>query len=182
MIRMFKILIMLCWVQTTLFGQSISSIHARWDDSFREWILYDADADEEGTLELRWKLNNDWSKWDYSLGDEGGSIDMKWRDNPEEWEIRGHDDMIYARTVWPRDLSSWRLKNDEITIIFESRYSTRADEWRLKTRHYGEFIIHTEYNGDPRDWVVVDSLSDEISFSMKMAMVFLAIHHGTPRN
>jgi len=164
----------------SLGAQNISSVHTRWDDTFREWIVYDTDADMEGTINMRWQINNDWSKWDYNFGEEGGTIDQKWRDNPEEWELRGYDDFIYARTVYSRDLTSWRLKGEEITLTFQSQSSFRQNEWRLQTKGYGEFVVHTEFQGDPRDWIVYDDLSEDVSFSMKMAMIFLAIYHGSP--
>ena len=176
------IILFLVWLLSShLISQQITSVHTRWDDSFREWILYDANSEEEGSLTMRWELNDDWSKWDYRLGEISGSIDMKWRDNPEEWEVRGFDELVYARTVWPRDLSRWRLKDDEITIQFGSRFTHRADEWSIQTKQYGDFVIYTEFEADPRDWIIIDELSEEVSFTMKLAMIFLAIHHGSPR-
>lgn len=169
-----------CFIQI-LNGQQITHVATKWDDSFKEWILYDAEKEVEGHLEMRWILNNDWGKWDYRLGEESGMIDMKWRESPEEWDIKGFDEIVYARTVWPGDLGTWRIKGEELTITFESRYTFRKDEWRIKTDRYGEFVIYTEFEGDPRDWVIYDDLSSEITFTMKMAMIFLAIYNGSPK-
>ena len=41
--------------------------------------------------------------------------------------------------------------------------------------------MYTEYLNDPRDWIIEDSLSNEISIQMKIMMIFIVMYHSTPK-
>lgn len=159
-------------------GQTLTAITARWDDNFAEWNIYtDDDEDEaQGQLELRW--GRDWKEWDYRIGDYTGSMEQRWREDPTQWEIRGDNEIVTARTIWFDNLTEWRLTDNDITLTLKPRWGTFANEWVIEEEQYGTFEIYTEYEFDPRDWVIVDELSEEISLNMKMAIVFLVVYHS----
>ncbi|MCC6463221.1 MAG: hypothetical protein IT260_22320 [Saprospiraceae bacterium] len=180
-------------------AQSLSGISARWGDSFVEWELYTATTDttltdeidasgapdEElyGELKLRWlNLRDDWSEWDYQLGDERGTIKLKWKDDPTQWELRTYSGAIITmRAAWTNDLSEWRVTNNNISLTLRSRWTNQADEWLVQDDARGSFYLYTLREGDPRDWAIEDKLDASISQPMKMALVFLTVFQSSPR-
>lgn len=163
-------------------AQVLTGAATKWNDSFREWSFYTLDEDEEGELRLRWSSGDDWTEWNYSFNDFIGSIRIKWRDNPNEWEIRGNNTIVTARTLWNNDPREWRISGPKgRQFTFKSRYGNQFDDWLITDERFGFFEIYTNWEGDPRDWVIVDELSEEVSLAEKIAMMFIAIYHSTPK-
>jgi hypothetical protein len=182
----------------TLQSQVLSGASAVWGNSFVEWEIYatypdssETAAEEEpeeynfGTLKLRWlNVKDDWTEWDYTLNEdsEQGTIKLKWKNDPTQWELRTYDgSVITMRASWPNDLSEWRITDNSQSITFKSRWTNQYDEWIAKDANVGSFYLYTMRSKNPRDWVVEDKLSSEISQPMKMAMTFIALYHGSPR-
>jgi len=161
-------------------AQELTGIASKWDDDLREWSVFTYEG-EEGELRMRWQLQNDWTEWEYRLGEATGSIKVKWDGNLNTWEIRGNNDIITARTIYNDDPSQWRITDDRITLQLHARWSNQLEEWSLRTNDYGTFAIYTTWEGDPRDWTVEDSLDNSIGLPMKMALVFVAIFPNIPK-
>ena len=159
-----------------LAAQTLTAIAARWDDNLTEWTIYTDDDEQQGQLELRW--GRDWTEWDYRLGDLIGSMEQRWSEDPTQWEIRGDNEIITARTIWFDNLSEWRITDNDITLTLKPQWGTYANEWVIEEENYGKFEMYTEYEFDPRDWVIIDELKEDISFNMKMAIVFLVVYHS----
>lgn len=192
-----------CWLliafawQGLLPAQALSGISTRWSDSFVEWELFvladttqteedDAEAPDEevfGELKLRWlNLRDDWSEWDYTLGDQRGTIKLKWKDDPNQWELRTYDGAVVTmRTAWNGDLSEWRITDNKMSLNLRCRWSNQLDEWLVQDSNRGSFYLYTMRRGDPRDWAIEDHLDESISLPVKMAMVFLTVFHASPR-
>ncbi len=165
-----------------LFSQNIlTGISARYDDSFTEWIVYTDDEDETGEIKMRWMQRNDFTKWDYDIGGRYGRIETSRGNDLTEWRISGDEDIITMRPRFPRDISEWRITDNDKTIIFKTRYSNNGDEWLIETEKYGWFTIYTEYARDPRDWIIIDEMNEDVSMTMKVAMVFAAVFNASPR-
>lgn len=181
-----------------LSAQTLSGVSTRWSDSFVEWELFatltdtvqaeDEDSelpDEElyGEMKLRWlDLRDDWSEWDYNLGDERGTIKMKWKNDPTQWELRGFDGaVITMRAAWNNDFTEWRVTDNSISLTLRSRWTNQLDEWQVEDANRGTFYVYTVYRGDPRDWAIEDNLDASVPQPMKLALIFLAVFHSTPR-
>lgn len=181
-------------------AQRLSGISSRWSDSFVEWDLYafapdsvqvsengeDGDAPEEvavGALQLRWlNVRDDWTEWEYAIGEERGTIRMKWKDDPSQWELRTYSgDVISMRTAWRGDFSEWRVTDNTISLTLKSRWTSQLDEWLVQEKANGNFYMYTLVEGDPRDWAIEDGLDEAVSQPMKMALIFLAVFHASPR-
>ncbi len=174
----------------------MSTMSCRWQDSFAEWELYSSlrqadleegeEAEEElyGTLKLRWlNVRDDWSEWDFELGGERGTIRQKWKDDPQQWELRTYSGTIITmRTVWPGDFKEWRVSDNSITLNIRSKWTNQLDEWQVEDDAYGNFYLYTLRTRDPRDWAIEDNLDREISEEMKLAMVFLVIFNSSPKS
>ena len=70
-------------------AQYLTGLSSYYDDSFIEWQFYAEDEqgdEDEGELKITWQLReNDFTEWDYRMGDTFGTIKMNWQENPEEW-------------------------------------------------------------------------------------------------
>jgi hypothetical protein len=162
-------------------AQYLTGIATRWNDSFVEWLFFTENEDEEGELKMRWQLQNDWTQWEYRLNDQYGTIKLKWRDNLNEWELRGGNKIVTARTLWTDDPREWRITNNNKSLTLKSKWSNQSDEWELRSSNYGNFIMYTNWERDPRDWVIIDELSEEISLEMKMMLIFIVVYHSSPK-
>ena len=163
------------------FSQFINGVETRWSDAFTEWIIYTEDENLQGELTLRWQLNIDWTEWDYRLGDEFGSIKLKFKGNPSQWELRGGNEIITVSMVWPNDIREWRVTNNTTTLTIQSRWGNNLNEWRLKNENHGRFDMITNWENDPRQWNIQDDLYEDISIHMKIAMLFIVTFHSLPK-
>ena len=180
-------------------AQRFSTLSSRWADSFVEWELYavpipdstqaaeqDAEPPEEtlsGEIKLRWlNMREDWTEWEYEYLGERGSIRRKWKDDPSDWELRAYNGAIVSmKTAWVNDFSEWRVTDNSISFVFGSRWKNQFDEWQAKDNNHGAFYLYTLKERDPRDWAIDDQTSAEVSNELKLAMIFLALFYGAPK-
>ncbi len=159
----------------------LTGLSTVWGDSFAEWTIYTDDEDTTGELKQRWPLENDWTEWVFSIGDDIGYIKMKWKDDPNQWELRCKGQTITIRTVWKNDPTRWRITDNNISLTMVSHWRNLPYEWKLQEKRWGKFEVLMTEEPDPRDWDVLDDLSDQISMPMKMAMLFITVYHSTPK-
>ena len=170
------LLIFSCHLQ----AQMITGISTKWSDEFSEWTIWTDDEEIEGELTRRWQVRDDWTEWDYRIGEEVGSIRQKRKGDPTHWEIRGYDDIVTAKMAWRDDIRTWKITNNSQYLTLTTRYGNMLDEWILRDETNGIFHMYTELEQDPRDWIIVDKLDEDISFTMKVALMFIASYHGSP--
>ncbi|MDX1476607.1 MAG: hypothetical protein R3301_02840 [Saprospiraceae bacterium] len=162
-------------------AQDIIGVGTRWSDSFREWEFRTVDEYRTGRLDLRWRLRDDWTEWDYRMGDTTATMRLKWGDDPNLWEIRALGVTVTARTMWSNDFRQWRLDDGTHRIVWKTRYGNQVEDWEVRSDEHGYFAVYTYWEGDPRDWVVHDELSADVSYAMRLAMIFLTLVHSTPK-
>jgi hypothetical protein len=162
-------------------AQKIIGIGTRYDDSFREWIITTEDEDIRGEMRMRWAFRDDWTEWDVRIGDVSATIEQKWHDDPSLWEIRCEGVTVNARTTWPGEYYRWKLSDGEHQFNWRTPYANKRDEWNTDQPDGNFFQVYTYWDGDPREWVVVDELPEDVSLAMKLAMIFLTLHFSTPR-
>jgi hypothetical protein len=177
----FHLFIILFLLTTVSYTQEFIGMGTRWNDTFKEWILYTYDEGEEGELQLTWAFNDDWTSWQYSLLESNGTIKQKWKNNPNEWELRGDNFIVTARTVWPNNFSEWRISDDQCTFTLRSRYGNVFEEWESRDDECGQWRAYTTYEGDPRDWVIESEFSHDSAFQLSMMAAFITIFHSTPK-
>ena len=166
-----------------LCGQYFLEIHSVSDDSFGEWeILLERDSIEvEGDLRLTWGIGNDFSEWQYRVGDFYGEISQKFRNNPGFWELRSEDKIVTIKQVWPGDPTEWKISYDKRSFTFKVVYPHVLDEWSNVEQKFGDLVIYTENQGDPRDWIISDYMIDEITFEERMASIFISLLISSPK-
>jgi len=173
----------------------MSTVGVRWQDSFVEWQIFatypnrnlekDEEPEEEyyGELKLRWlNVREDWTDWEFDLAGLRGTVRQKWKDDPQQWELRSYAGAIITmRTAWNGFFNEWRVSDNTITLNIKSRWTNQFDEWEVKDSKYGTYYLYTLRPRDPRDWAIVDKLDPEISEEMKLALVFLVLFNSSPK-
>ena len=144
--------------------QTLAGLGARWSDDFGEWIIYTIDESLEGELKTKWRSQNNWTEWQYRVGEVTGSIKLKWPNNPNEWELRSENKIISARTLWRDNFQEWRISDNKNRLTLKTKYSNSGDEWALRSSTVGYFGMYTSWEGDPREWEIIDELDEDVSF------------------
>ena len=190
-----------CCSAFNLHAQTLSGISSRWSDSFVEWDIFvfappdttAGEAEEEapgspeeevfGELKLRWlNVKDDWTEWDYTFGDLQGTIRLKWKNDPSQWELRTYTgDVVTMRVAWANDNTEWRITDNSNTLNWRSRWTSQFDQWQLNDSRHGAFNMYSLRSNDPRDWAIEDGLDNNISTPMKIAMVFITVFYSSPR-
>ena len=178
---LFTIVLLLGWASAGS-AQIVTGLATYWSDSFREWIIYTDDENEEGELRLRWADSGNWKEWDFRLGEISGQIRQKWPNDPNAWELWADNETVAARTVFPNDFREWRITWRGKQLTFKSKYGNILEEWGLRNSTDGEFNVFTRFEGDPREWTVAEELDDAYPFGVRLMMAFLATFHATPKN
>lgn len=169
-----------CFSSTSLNAQQLTGIATEWSDSFAAWTIYTSEEGEEGELRIRWNNTDDWTQWDYRIGEWTGQIRLKWPNRTDEWELRGENQIVSARAMWRDDPREWRIKSPEgHQYKWRSRFGNNFEEWVVDTDTYGFFEMYTSFEGDPRDWTIIDEL--DAGLPEKMMLVFLTIINSTPK-
>lgn len=162
-------------------SQAIIGLGTVYDDSFREWRIATVDDDVVGEMRTRWTFRDDWSEWDFRVGDLVATIEQKWRDDPNLWEIRCDGIVVNAKTVWPNQFNRWKLSDGNTQLNWGTRFFNERDVWTTSDRGKGAFKVSMYWEGDPREWTVTDDLPAGVSDAMRIAMIFLAVYYSTPR-
>ena len=163
-----------------LMAQTLTGVATQWSDSFAEWRVFTDVEEEEGYLRLRWSSGGDWTQWEYRIGEWTGQIRTKWPQRIDEWETRGENLIIDARSIWRDNLREWRISSPGgRQYKWQSRYANILEEWFIDTDKYGYFEMYTAFEGDPREWIIVDEL--DASLPERMMLVFLTIINSTPK-
>ena len=162
-------------------NHTLYAILSKWDDAFQEWEIQTLDEEVEGSLNMRWAFRNDLSEWNFNIGEEHGTIKLKFRTGVQQWEVRVGNDVALVKQLWMNDLSQWRVSNDDIRLTFKTKWGNNPFEWQLRDNSKGSFKIYSQYENDPRDWVIIDELNDEVTLSMKVGMMFLAVYQAMPK-
>lgn len=183
---------------TALKAQKLSSIGSVYSDDLSEWVLYapDPESDAEptdpeeeeselqeieiGKLSPMFPFRDDrLTYWQYQTPEHRGTIRQKWTTDPTHWELSDEDSRITIQPTYPGDRRQWRITDNQITLNLRSRYGNVADEWILEDDQYGSFYMYTLREGDPRDWVIEDKLSEDIPDGMRMALTFTVMFFST---
>lgn len=160
-----------------LLSGQIQGMETSWANEYNQWAIYaiDSDGEEvEGDLRQRWFMNDDWSEWDYRIGEDFGAIKVKFKGNFNQWELRGGGKIIDIQTVYRNDLTRWRIRSGDVNLILELNRRDVPFDWRVDHKEYGFYEVYTEWEGDPNAWSIVDEMSDEVSIHTKMAIIFFA--------
>ncbi len=176
MIYRFKFLLVFCLITCGVHAQVIIQISTVWDDRLDEWAIYTDDEEVEGTLEPKWRLDNDITAWEYTIGDiTSGDIKREWSENPNSWiVITELGDRISAKTIWRNDFSEWEIKAGDNSYRLKTEYRGNPNHWLIKQSDQEEFHVFMDRIDDPRDWIVQDFIEGG-TIDLAVTIVFVAI-------
>lgn len=171
--------ILLIHFSVAVFAQKLIGLRTEYDDTFQEWVLVTADEDDfDGELSITF---SDFTDWSFQLGELSGNIRQKWTGKDGTWEVYAEGETVVINRVWPGDNREWKLTSGKLRKTIRTRYGTSADEWRLSNEKDGFFDIFTEWEGDPRDWIIEENLNEDYSNTFKVALAFIAIYNSMPK-
>ncbi|MEY4934988.1 MAG: hypothetical protein RIS64_1347 [Bacteroidota bacterium] len=162
-------------------AQTLTSASIRYDDSFGEWLLYTDIDGEQGTLEAPWHRQNNWTNWNFGIRNKNGTVRAVWQDRLDEWELRGEGKTITMRQIWKNDANEWRINDGNITLDFKMKRHNDAYEWLMDDKTHGVFYVVSDHPNDARDWTIQDDTNVTVSFPMRLAMLFVALHVAAPK-
>jgi len=168
------------WAQQNDF-QDITAFGITYGDDFTDWSLYGDDEQPEGNLKIRWPYQNDWTEWDFRYGDITGQIKLRNKSDVRIWELRSGGKVLTMKAIYPDDFNQWRITDDSYTINFQTKYTNLYDGWEMSASKSGSFNVYTQWEMDPRDWIIQDKSNDKVTFPFKMAMIFIASYYSSPK-
>lgn len=165
---------------TKVHAQRLIKLSTKFNDAFVEFDLY-GENDARGSLTLTWQKPDKWTEWNFRIGDTSGTIKTKWNDDVNFWEIRYNNKIATAQTVFQNDFSRWRITNNNFSLELAPANLNNPNEWWVEDSKRGSLYVAAEIPNDPRDWLVQDELSEDVPFSMRMAIIFVAIYQTIPK-
>lgn len=160
----------------------ISILRTFYANDFRDWLFYDEQEKELGTLRTRWQLNRDYSQWDIRLGELSGSIMLRWQDRPNEWEIRIQNEFLTVAPTWPGQLDSWRITQNGEIFYLNLLPDPEGILWALEEDQQTLCYIYNVYVADPREWEVKrEKTKEKISTPLMITAFFLASYYSSPK-
>jgi hypothetical protein len=163
-----------------IFSQEISLLRTFYANDFRDWLFYDEQENELGTLRSRWQLTKDYTQWDIRLGEVSGSILLRWQDHPNDWEIRIHNSFIRAECTWPGQLDSWRITSNNKIYYLNLIPDPEGMQWALDQDQKILAYIYNVYFQDPREWEVKKEV-EEVDPELMITAFFLASYYSSPK-
>jgi len=104
------------------FSQDIQFMRSYYADDFRDWIFFDSEDHEIGSMRARFQLKEDYSQWDFRVGELSGFILQRWNGKANEWEIRSGNTFITVTATWPGQFDSWRISTkDKVYYLIRDR-------------------------------------------------------------
>lgn len=165
-----------CYSQSYYYNAS-----AYYDDSYSQWNISAVDSLEEELEEelfLKWPNRNDWTQWTWNTENDVVYLEQKWKNKVDQWELRGSDGTVSMKIKWRNDATNWTIQHGDYKINWKTVSDSDAGHWALDHKEYGYFEMYNTYEGDSRDWVIIDECL--LPTYMKQAMIFTVIRVTTP--
>ncbi|MEL7119617.1 MAG: hypothetical protein AAFO07_09255 [Bacteroidota bacterium] len=152
----------------------------KWSNSYKEWTIQDSLENNIGEIRMTWQLQNNWLDWSIDLNRQVGRLKVKYQDNPNQWDFRIGKEIININTVFPNQFNEWILSDGKFKISIRSIYNDNLEAWEITDDKHGYFAIITSWQGEFRDWTIIDELDEAISPNFKIAMAYLPILFSLP--
>lgn len=168
------LLVILIWLvnQNSATAQDIRFMRSYYADDFRDWIFFDADDLEIGNLRARFQLKEDYSQWDFRVGELSGFILQRWNGKANEWEIRSGNTFITVTATWPGQFDSWRITAKDKVYYLNRDRDPQDFTWDLNLDQKNLCRIYNLYFRDPRDWEI-EKFVETMDPALEMTALFL---------
>jgi hypothetical protein len=180
-LKLLSYLVLCSFFLTPVYGQRLLSFSSKWSNQLNEWEFETDESTTAGEIRMQWTMQNDWTDWSISMDNQSGRLRLKWKDNPNEWELRLGGEIITIRTAWRGRYQEWVVTSDSGRFTIRTVYGNTLEAWETLNKTDNYFGLYTTWEGDPRNWTVVDEMKEEVSLPTRLAMAFIAILHSIPR-
>ena len=137
----------------SLWAQNFYYATSRYDDRLTEWMIYDTLDQEMATLEYAGLPSDAFRSWNFRLQDRPGSVKLRWRENPNEWDLRRDQHLLSIKPVWPGQLEEWLISDGNNFFHLKLRKEYEGLRWELvNTSNDLLAYVINDYSYDPRDW------------------------------
>lgn len=146
-------IILLALTSSFIEAQGFYYATSRYDDRLTEWMIYDTLDHEIATLEYAGLPSDAFHSWNFRLQDRPGSVKLRWRENPNEWDLRRDQHLISIKPVWPGQLDEWLISDGNHFFQLKLRKEYEGFRWELvnSSNELLGYVIN-DYGYDPRDW------------------------------
>lgn len=156
---------------SVLQAQTLDAFGMRFAGDLTTWDIYADDGETEGELRAIYDFSGDFSRWEYSLGDDGGRISQKFPNDPTWWELRDQSgDIITIKMLWRNDPTQWGLSSDGTRYDLRTYRGRDPNEWLLTTPD-GDLYIYTEWE-NAFDIFLIDDMTEGFDLSWRIAALF----------
>ncbi len=159
----------------------ISGLASVFADELTQWDVFDYANEQAGELKLRFPpvagRGGDFTQWSFRMDGFDGSIRPKITGRQDLWEVRVNNKVATVRTVYPGQFDDWAIQSGDQRIVFSVRDYNLLEFW--STRGPGEpgpYQVYTRFEGDPRDWEVLDQTTVPITAAAQLAMIWLPVY------
>lgn len=160
-----------------IFSQQIFFASATQDYSLREWTLYDSTEAAIGDFQAVNLPNDAFQSWNLRIGEKSGYIKLRWKENPEQYDLLFDNKRISFSTIWPKQIDRWKLSTD--SHLYELSFQIDEDGYKatlINSKNEPILILNNEFVMDPRDWIFTYTSLD-CSDELSIATVFLVINN-----
>ena len=142
-----------------------------WDDDVSQWVALDTEGNEMASIRLTWATSDRLDAWTIETPDYTSEMRLKWRDDPNLWEMNVNGQWIEAQTLLNNQLDRWRIKIGNERYTFQRAWPGR---WEIRSTNADRWVTEIQFTGDLRDWVV-DSNVEVWPEGLEYLLVMLAI-------
>jgi hypothetical protein len=107
-------------------------------------------------------------------------IKQRTKGDANVWELRSNNTVLTIKTIYSGDFNQWRITDDSKTLTFKTLYQNVYDGWKSSSKA-GDFEVYSQWEMDPRDWIIYNKLNPEYNQPFVVAMVFIASFYSSPK-
>ena len=171
------------------YGQEIVQFETIFGDSFKEWrFTFVENSFEEnsstldGEISLSWGMSNRWDEYIVNLDGFRSRINLNVVGTMFSFELHNDDnENMIAKRVWPRDLSEWKISHEQSNYEVKVLNPNDPEEWIITKDNKVLCNILTEFQGDPRNWIIDYKSPDIIPQEIQKLAIVIIIHIVCPK-
>lgn len=154
------------------FSQKIVGYGTVYDDRLDKWQVLAENPEQDGTIEATWALMDDWTEWQYTVGEHSGWIRLRQKNNPDIWEVVGEGQILEVRTIFPGEFDHWQVRYQRKTYDVKV-WRNDPEQWQVRTKEEGKLSFFTYQERDIRDWVIENEMDYPVP--LQIALTFVPI-------
>ncbi len=165
----------------------IGGLTAVFADDLSQWDVLGYDGERVGELGLRYPpvagRGGDFSQWSFRLEatDDSealdGEIRPEIRGRRDRWAVRVGEHLVTVRPVYDGQYDEWAIGDGRTRTVFVVRDFDLLEYWSTRgPGGPGNYAVYTSFEGDPREWQVLDETTAPVDAATQLAMLWLPVY------